>query len=500
MKQIYMLFAALTIGTTAFAQLPDGSIAPDFTATDITGVQWNLYDLLDQGNTVILDFSATWCGPCWNYALGGTLEDMYSTFGPEGTGDLYVFYLESDDSTTDADLNGTGTATTGDWVSITNFPIIDNASNIFDSYSNTYYPTIYTVCPDGTPNATTGEMEYSLVESGQTTFEGHVDAAFMDCSNSITGAAPLMTYNGETSSCGGGEWMASTSVTNLGSDDVTTMTFEVSLNGSAQADVMWEGIVSNGGSETVDLGTFSEIGALDIALVSVNGADWNADAAVGIVGSTEAASYVQVRITTDNWPEETGWEIVNADGSFVDGVATGSLDGLIDTEMTWDVALDLNECYIFTAFDTFGDGLFASQWGDLADGMLSVVSMDGMDDLSVVISYNGSTDGGFAELVGGMEVTSVSGISENDLTSSVNVFPNPFTDNTTLSFTAAEAGNASVVVYNLVGEKVIEMNLGNIAAGTQNIELDFASMQAGIYLVSLTAGNETSTLRVTNVQ
>ena len=63
MKQIYMLFAALTIGTTAFAQLPDGSIAPDFTATDITGVEYNLYDLLDAGNTVILDFYATWCGP-----------------------------------------------------------------------------------------------------------------------------------------------------------------------------------------------------------------------------------------------------------------------------------------------------------------------------------------------------------------------------------------------------------------------------------------------------
>ena len=68
------------------------------------------------------------------------------------------------------------------------------------------------------------------------------------------------------------------------------------------------------------------------------------------------------------------------------------------------------------------------------------------------------------------------------------------------AFSAAEAGQASVVVYNLVGKKVIEMNLGNIAAGTQNIELDFASMEAGIYLVSLTAGNETSTLRVTNAQ
>ena len=500
MKHIYMLFAVLTISSTALAQLPSGSIAPDFTATDINGEVWNLYDLLDEGNTVILDFSATWCGPCWNYALGGTLEDMYSTFGPEGTEDLYVFYLESDDSTTDADLNGTGTATTGDWVSITNFPIIDNASNIFDSYSNTYYPTIYTVCPDGTENATTGEMEYSLVESGQATFEGHVAAAFMDCSNSITGAAPLMAYNGETSSCGGAEWMASTSVSNLGSDDVTAMIFAVELNGVAQSDVTWAGVLSNGGNETVDLGTYSEIGTFDYSLMSVNGADWNASGTAAIVGSTEATSYVQVRITTDNWPEETGWMITDANGTYVDGVATGDLAGQNDTELSWDVALDLNECYVFTMTDSYGDGLYASQWGDYVDSVASIVSMDGIDVVGIVLDYNGASGVEFAELVAGMEVTSVTGITENDLTSSVNVFPNPFSDNTPLSFSAAEAGQAAVVVYNLIGEKVIEMNLGNIAAGTQSLQLNFSSLEAGIYLVNLNAGNETSTLRVTNVQ
>ena len=495
-----MLFAVLTISSTALAQLPSGSIAPDFTATDINGYEWNLYDLLDEGNTVILDFSATWCGPCWNYALGGVLEDMYSTFGPEGTGDLYVFYLESDDTTTDADLNGTGPATAGDWVSITNFPIIDNASNIFDSYSNTYYPTIYTVCPDGTENANTGEMEYTLVESGQASFEGHVAAAFVDCANSITGAAPLMTYNGETSSCGGGEWMASTSVSNLGSDDVTAMIFAVELNGVAQSDVTWAGVLSNGGNETVDLGSYNEIGTFDYTLMSVNGADWNAEGSAAIVGSTEATSYVQVRITTDNWPEETGWMITDANGTYVDGVATGDLAGQNDTEFSWDVALDLNECYVFTMVDTYGDGLYASQWGDYVDGVASIVSMDGMDVVGIVLDYDGASGVEFGELVAGMEVTSVTGITENDLTSSVNVFPNPFSDNTTLSFSAAEAGQATVVVYNLIGEKVIEMNLGNIAAGTQSLQLNFSSLEAGIYLVNLNAGNETSTLRVTNVQ
>jgi len=500
MKHIYMLFAVLTISSTALAQLSNGSIAPDFTATDITGVEYNLYDLLEEGNTVILDFYATWCGPCWGYKETGIFEDLWSSFGPEGSGDLYIFALESDDSTTDADLNGTGPATAGDWVTGTPYLMFDNMSNVFDAYQNSYYPTIYTVCPDGVMNTNTGLMEYTLVESGQASFDGHVTAAFMDCSNSITGAAPLMAYNGETSACGGGEWMASTSVSNLGSDDVTAMIFTAELNGVAQDDVTWGGVLSNGNNTTIDLGAYNETGTFEYSLVSVNGADWNAEDEVNIVGSTETTSYVQVRIHTDNWPEETSWEILDSDGMYIDGIAEGSLDNQNDMEFTWDVALDPNECFVFTIYDAYGDGLNSSQWGASPDGTCEVVSMDGTTDVSILVSYDGATDADFAELIAGMEVTQVTGITENDLTSSVNVFPNPFTDNTTLSFSAAEAGQASVVVYNLVGKKVIEMNLGNIAAGTQAFELDFASMEAGIYLVSLTAGNETSTLRVTNAQ
>ncbi|MDA0569166.1 MAG: redoxin domain-containing protein [Bacteroidetes bacterium] len=392
------LLCVFTLGLTA--QLPNGSVAPDFTATDITGVEYNLYDLLDEGNTVILNFGATWTGPVWNYAQIGVLQDLYSVFGPEGTGDLYVFFLESDDTTTDADLNGNGPATTGDWVSIINYPIIDNASNVFDSYSNSYYPTIYTVCPDGVLNENTNEMEYTLVESGQASFDGHVTAAFMDCENSITGAAPLMSYNGETSSCGGGQWMASTSVNNLGSDDVTAMIFTAELNGVAQDDITWGGVLSNGDNTTIDLGAYNETGTFDYSLVSVNGADWNAEEAVNIIGSTDATSYIQVRITTDNWPEETGWTIESASGMYIDGVATGELAGQANTEFTWDVALNLDECYVFTMTDTYGDGLYASQWGDFADGSAQIIDLGNVD--SVIWFVEGDME--FAEIIFGMNV------------------------------------------------------------------------------------------------
>ena len=47
MKKFFALMASAVISAGAFAQLPDGSVALDFTATDINGVEHNLYSYLD---------------------------------------------------------------------------------------------------------------------------------------------------------------------------------------------------------------------------------------------------------------------------------------------------------------------------------------------------------------------------------------------------------------------------------------------------------------------
>ena len=63
-----LLLAILTIITiNVSAQLPDGSLAPDWTMTDLNGTVHHLYEYLDDGYTVFIDFSAVWCGPCWSY-------------------------------------------------------------------------------------------------------------------------------------------------------------------------------------------------------------------------------------------------------------------------------------------------------------------------------------------------------------------------------------------------------------------------------------------------
>ncbi|MEZ5059870.1 MAG: TlpA disulfide reductase family protein, partial [Saprospiraceae bacterium] len=45
-----------------------GNIAPDFTVTDTHGETHRLYDYLDAGKSVILDFFFTTCGPCIYYS------------------------------------------------------------------------------------------------------------------------------------------------------------------------------------------------------------------------------------------------------------------------------------------------------------------------------------------------------------------------------------------------------------------------------------------------
>jgi hypothetical protein len=484
MKQFFSLVAAAAISFGAFAQLPDGSTAPDFTATDINGVEHNLQSYLDQGMTVILDFSATWCGPCWNYHNTHILRDLYDTFGPDGTGDLMVFYMEGDDTTTQADLEGTGTATAGDWITGTTYPIIDNAGSIFDDYAGAYYPTIYTICPDGI-----------LVESSQVSFDAHVAIAFQDCENTITGPAPLCSYNGATASCGGAAWMASTEMSNLGSDNVTAATFEVTLNGNSNI-VNWTGDLASGGTVTVDLGEYTEVGDLNVSLMEVNAESWSASEDVTVIGSVESTTYVQVRITTDNWPGETGWTINDDMGNTIASVAVGSL-GEADTEFTWDVGLGDLGCYTFTMYDSYGDGLYASQWGNFQDGTAGVYSMDGEMEMGVVWEYDGASGIEFSEANAGMEAATVAGIEEGSLSSTVNLFPNPTNGVANVEFNTKAAGMATLEVFNLIGERVAFETLGNLPAGLNRANLDLSSVEAGIYLVNLNAGGETTTMRIT---
>jgi thiol-disulfide isomerase/thioredoxin len=141
---------------TSKAQLADGTIAPDFTVTDINGNVHNLYTYLDAGKHVVLDFSATWCGPCWNYHNTQAIKNLYNAHGPNGSNTMMVIKIEADLSTAEACLYGNcmgmGGTTQGNWVAGTPYPIVNltsnNAPGLAGQYQIGYYPTLYGIDAD----------------------------------------------------------------------------------------------------------------------------------------------------------------------------------------------------------------------------------------------------------------------------------------------------------------------------------------------------------------
>jgi len=218
---LYCLLVLLVLNKNALAQLQNGSIAPDFTVTDINNKSHHLYAYLDSGYSVILDLSAVWCGPCWTYHNSGALEELWANHGPIGetgvnsntTNDVIVLWVEGDPNTADSLIYGGGNSA-GNWTDGVDFPII-NDNNLAPTYALTYWPTIYTICPNrtltlsGTINAT---AHYNLIQN---------------CVQATQGLnAGILSYQGDTITCGTSV-NAKAIVQNLGTEELTAFTIKV---------------------------------------------------------------------------------------------------------------------------------------------------------------------------------------------------------------------------------------------------------------------------------
>ena len=177
MKKILLtLIAGLGLTASANAQLRDGSVFPDFTLTDIYGVDHNLYTYLNSGKTVFICVGATWNAESWAYRNTHALDSIWAKHGPIGqsgvlptsTDNAMVLFFQGDNTTHLAQLYGNtaggaviystteepkATVTQGNWVSGIAYPIIDDTTSSVTTAMTTAwginaYPTVYMICRD----------------------------------------------------------------------------------------------------------------------------------------------------------------------------------------------------------------------------------------------------------------------------------------------------------------------------------------------------------------
>jgi hypothetical protein len=68
-------------------------------------------------------------------------------------------------------------------------------------------------------------------------------------------------------------------------------------------------------------------------------------------------------------------------------------------------------------------------------------------------------------------------------------YPNPFNPTTTIEFALAKSGRVTLKVYNVLGQEVITLVSGNLAAGSYKYRWETRGLASGVYFYKLEAGN-----------
>lgn len=480
MKKTLLLGLLALAGFTANAQLANGSTAPDFTATDINGNTIHLYEYLNQGKTVIIDISATWCGPCWSYHSTHALENLYNGYGPNGSDEVMVIFIEGDGSTTMADLQGTGNNTQGNWTTGP-YPIIDSAS-IANLYQITYFPTVYRICPDGFVTEVGAQNAVNL-KNGIQNASG--------CAQTLAGAdnhAEL--WGSEARICNAGDMANFTlDFKNFGKNTITSAVATLMENGNAVATADFTGSVSTYNSGTVSFSDVAVNGASDytVAFTQINAqtpysSPFNAGDVVEVEEAILGNNELYIEVYTDNYPSEISWTIkdgnnntVASGGPYQAGTADQWGGGGPDanTVKTHTVTLPegLADCFTVEFHDAFGDGWI---YGSTPHGM----KIYSVGQAEPVFNYNaGATDfGNLLEIPSAFKSSGEFLATQNVTTTKFAVYPNP--SNGVFNFNSTEELN--VTVTDLTGKVVFTAN--EVPA---NGSINLSQLQQGMYIAQI---------------
>jgi thiol-disulfide isomerase/thioredoxin len=487
MKKLLFSLAVLC-GASAYAQTPVGTVVSNFTLTDINGTSHSLFDYLDQGKMVVIDVSATWCPPCWTYHGTGALNNFYNQFGPSGTNQAMVFFVEGDPQTNQDclyDLPGCNGNSQGDWVTGENMPIIDLVNQA--SFENSgmdiaYFPVMYVICPNRTIIASGVAGAIGTV-ANLTTLLGQCPPP---ASNPADVAA--LSYLGSLSHCEG-SYTPSVQIQNNGTSPLTSATVTITQGGNTVSTGTYSGNLATYGTANVTCSAIPNFtgGALNVTVTTTGDAsaannNANANIAVALIA---ASQYVTVNITTDYYASETAWTIKNSSGTTVASGGgnwpdlTGQQAGqTVQTPVQ--VTLSANQCYDFEITDDFGDGI-CCQYGN---GAYSVTDATGATLLS---------GAEFGESESKPFKTGVLGINEENF-AAMNVYPNPAADAINVSFEAANA-DYSVDVLDIQGRVIASQVVSNVN-GAQVVTFATENMAKGNYIVRIASNGFTSTKSV----
>ena len=271
-------------------------------------------------------------------------------------------------------------------------------------------------------------------------------------------------------------------IINKGTAAVTEATITYSVNGDAAQTYEYTGNLNQFDIASINLPSVDGINGnntVNVSVTDVNGttdevASNNLDsdeyiyANDGDITEYNATTYF-LELVTDDYGSETTYEVTDASGNVLYEGGPYEDNTTINDEFT----VDNNECFQFTIFDAFGDGICCGY----GDGSYSLTTGDG----TVVIEGGQFED---SESVAFRANQSLS-VKENAFANFA-IYPNPADNVLNISLNNTNELPETVKVFNTLGQAVVTKSVTN----SSDLNVNVSSLQKGIYFVRIE--NETT--------
>jgi len=143
-------------------------------------------------------------------------------------------------------------------------------------------------------------------------------------------------------------------------------------------------------------------------------------------------------------------------------------------------------------FGNSGNVIKMTDYG--TSGMPKIVVLGGPSH-TVYYNVNGSGSVSAIQSAITAALNAMTGIAEHsNQISSVNVFPNPATVSSSVSYSLSSSADVRIELYNIVGQNVKTVFSGNQNSGEYKVDIDCAKLQSGIYFIKLSTGKLENTV------
>ena len=156
-----------------------------------------------------------------------------------------------------------------------------------------------------------------------------------------------------------GDMTLSTTITNLGSDEISSLILSYNIENEAPMTHIWTGSLPSLSNMTVELPTLSITPNTNqniaVRIVNANGQDFNGNEVSITVNRTIVSGHnpMVLKIMTDNYASETSFRIYNSSNAVM--MQNSSFTN--STEHTFDLNFTSSGCYRLEVSDTYGDGI-----------------------------------------------------------------------------------------------------------------------------------------------